>query len=100
MRAHAHDLRVEVKEAALADALEAGPWQDAPLTAPEFAFCAYAEKLTMTPAQVTAADVEALRRAGWSDREIHDGCQVIAYFNYINRIADGLGIDPEPDLDA
>ncbi len=100
MRAHAHDLRVEVQELALADALEAGPWQAAPLTTAELAFCAYAEKLTLTPAQVNQADVEALREAGWSDREIHDGCQVIAYFNYINRIADGLGIDPEPGLDA
>lgn len=100
MRAHAHDLRVEVKEVALADALEAGPWQEAPLEAPELAFCAYAEKLTRAPAQVCEADVEALRSAGWSDREIHDGCQVIAYFNYINRIADGLGIDPEPGMSS
>ena len=85
---------------ALADALEAGPWREAPLEAAELAFCAYAEKLTQTPAQLCEADVEALRLAGWSDREIHDGCQVIAYFNYINRIADGLGIDPEPSLQA
>lgn len=85
---------------ALADALEAGPWQEAPLTAEELAFCAYAEKLTLRPAEVSEVDVAALRNAGWSDREVHDGCQVIAYFNYINRIADGLGIDPEPGLDA
>lgn len=85
---------------ALADALEAGPWREAPLEAAELAFCAYAEKLTQTPSQLCEADVEALRDAGWSDREIHDGCQVIAYFNYINRIADGLGIDPEPKLGA
>lgn len=52
----------------------------------------------MTPAQMQAEDVDALRSAGWSDRQIADGCQIIAYFNYINRIADGLGIDPEPDL--
>jgi len=100
VRAHANDLRVEVKDAALADALESGSWQEAPLTAPEFAFCTYAEKLTLAPAQVEESDVEALRVAGWSDREIHDGCQVIAYFNYINRIADGLGIDPEPGMNA
>ncbi len=44
--------------------------------------------------------MEVLREQGWSDRELHDACQVIAYFNYINRIADGLGVDPEPELDA
>lgn len=97
MHAHAHDLRVEVGETSLADALESGPWREAPLSEPELAFCAYAEKLTQTPAEVTEQDVDALRDAGWNDREIHDGCQVIAYFNYINRIADGLGVDPEPD---
>lgn len=95
MQAHAHDLRVEVKEAELADALEHGPWRDAPLSAAELAFCAYAEKLTLTPAEMRESDVQSLRDLGWSDREIHDGCQVIAYFNYINRIADGLGVDPE-----
>ena len=46
---------------------------------------------------MTEQDIETLREAGWNDREIHDGCQVIAYFNYINRIADGLGVDLEPD---
>lgn len=97
MHAHAHDLRVEVGETALADALESGPWKDAPLSEPEFAFCAYAEKLTQSPAEMSESDVDLLREAGWNDREIHDGCQVIAYFNYINRIADGLGVDPEPD---
>lgn len=96
MAAHAHDLRVEVGERELADHLERRGWPEAPLSAAERALCAYAEKLTRAPAQCAAADVEALRAAGWSDGEIHDAVQVIAYFNYINRVADGLGVDPEP----
>ena len=58
MHAHAHDLRVEVGEASLADALESGPWREAPLSEPELAFCAYAEKLTQTPAEMTEQDVK------------------------------------------
>jgi alkylhydroperoxidase family enzyme len=41
--------------------------------------------------------VEALRAHGWDDAAIHDAIQVIAYFNYINRIAEGVGVDPEPE---
>ena len=43
-------------------------------------------------------DVETLRRHGLGDRDILDAVEVIAYFNYINRIADALGIDPEPEM--
>ncbi len=42
-------------------------------------------------------DVETLRAQGLSDPDILDAVEVISYFNYINRVADGLGIDPEPD---
>jgi uncharacterized peroxidase-related enzyme len=54
--------------------------------------------VTRTPAAVRQADVETLRRHGLSDRDILDAVEVIAYFNYINRIADALGIEPEPEM--
>ena len=43
------------------------------------------------------ADVEALRPHGLSDAGIHDAIQVVAFFNYINRIAEGVGIEAEPE---
>ncbi len=64
------------------------------------ALCAWAEKLTLTPAECGSTDVEGLRGHGFSDAEISHAAQVIGYFNYINRIADGLGVDLESEMDA
>jgi uncharacterized peroxidase-related enzyme len=60
------------------------------------ALCDFAAKLTRAPASVGAADLDALRSEGLDDPAIHDAIQVIAYFNYINRIADAVGIEDEP----
>lgn len=63
------------------------------------ALCDYARKLTLDPAAVGAADAAALRTIGLDDATIHDAIQVIAYFNYINRVAEAVGTDPEPEWD-
>ncbi len=73
-------------------------WRAAPLSAADRALCAYAEKATRAPATCGAADVEALRVLGFDDVAINDAVQVIAYFNYITRIAACLGVDPEPEM--
>jgi uncharacterized peroxidase-related enzyme len=57
---------------------------------------AYAVKLTRVPGEMTASDVEDLRTAGFSDRDILDIVEVTAYYAYANRIADGLGLTTEP----
>jgi alkylhydroperoxidase family enzyme len=54
--------------------------------------------VTRHPAAARKQDVETLRRHGLSDRDILDAVEVISYFNYINRIAHVLGIDPEPEM--
>jgi uncharacterized peroxidase-related enzyme len=61
--------------------------------------CAYAEKLTLHPREMARDDVERLRVAGFDDRAIHDTIQVVSYFNYINRIADGVHVELEPEMD-
>lgn len=55
----------------------------------------YAVKLTLTPGEVGRADVEALKEAGFSDRDVLDIVEVTSYYAYANRIADGLGIATE-----
>ena len=49
------------------------------------------------PSTVGQEDAEALRGHGLDDAAIHDAIQVISYFNYINRIAEGVGTDSEPE---
>ena len=52
----------------------------------------YAEKLTIAPASITEEDIEQLRGAGWTDRDILDIVHVCAYFNFRVRVVDGLGL--------
>ena len=54
--------------------------------------------MTRTPAAARRPDVETLRKHGLDDRDILDAVEVIGYFNYINRVADALGIEPEPEM--
>ena len=54
-------------------------------------------KLTHLAPEIDDADVDALRVHGLSDTDISDAIQVIAYFNYVTRVADGVGIDDEPE---
>ena len=60
--------------------------------------CKFAELLTRTPSAVRPQDLNTLRAHGLTDRDILDLVEVISYFNYINRIADALGVDPEPEM--
>lgn len=114
MRAHRDDLRDEVAQELKAgkQPLGAGGVLDAEAFADDVAaqgseaattarmrvLLQYAERLSLQPASVTAEHVQTLRAAGFDDRAIHDAAQVVAYFAYINRVADGLGVDLEPEM--
>lgn len=67
----------------------------AALSAAERAMLDYAVKLTRTPSEIDEGDAKALRGAGFDDRAIHDICAITAYFAFVNRIADGLGVELE-----
>jgi len=55
----------------------------------------YASKLTRSPSTVREADVDALREAGFNDRAILDIAQITAYFAFVTRMAEGLGVKLE-----
>ncbi|MBU0982987.1 MAG: peroxidase [candidate division Zixibacteria bacterium] len=55
----------------------------------------YAEKITREPAQIDQAYVDFLKGQGFSDQMLHDVVQVAAYFAYVNRVADALGVELE-----
>lgn len=71
-------------------------YRRAPLSTADRAMLDFAVKLSRSPRSMTREDVGALRAAGFSDTAIHDIVQITGFFAYYNRLADGLGIDPEP----
>ena len=68
-------------------------WRRAGLGAVDGALCELAARMTHGQRGMAAADLEPLRALGLDDRAIHDAVQVAAYFNYITRIADALGVE-------
>lgn len=73
-------------------------WRGAGLARDDYALCAFAEKLTQSPASMSELDVEALRSVGFDDEAVHEAVQVVSYFNYINRVADAVHVDLEPGM--
>ena len=71
-------------------------YREADLCLEDRALCDYAVKLSLAPGEANEADVRHLREFGFTDEQITVATQVVGYFNYINRVADGLGVDNEP----
>jgi uncharacterized peroxidase-related enzyme len=82
------------RDDALVDALK-NDWHQASLDEADQAMLAYVEKLTLRPWQMSEDDVIALRTAGFSDAAILDINQVTGYYAYVNRLANGLGVELE-----
>lgn len=87
----------EVRAGQMFAALKAGRPGDA-FEGKEAALLNYAAKLTLHPQDIDATDLEIARAAGADDGEIFEVNQVCAYFNYSNRLLNGLGIDTKGDV--
>ena len=78
-------------------------WRTAQLDTADRAMLAYVETLTLRPAQCSIDDIAALRSVGFDDRAILQINLIASFFNYVNRVADGLGVgrgpEPEPAQD-
>lgn len=94
MHHHGESLRALTHDEALLDALEKDP-ATAPRNERQRALVTYAVQLTRTPHSITGQNIDALRQAGLSDAAIHDAAAITAYFNFVNRMANGLGVELE-----
>jgi uncharacterized peroxidase-related enzyme len=96
MESHEKDLRSEVGSDELVRLIQQD-YRKAGLPR-EAALLDYAAKLTKAPTEVTREDLDALRKHGYGDEQLVDAAHCIGYFNFINRVLDGLGVDPEPAM--
>ena len=94
MNHHGAGLRTLLGSAELPRAL-VRDYRKASISDADRAMLDYAVKLTRTPSAVDGEDVAALRTAGFDDAAVLDVCQVTSYYNYVNRLADGLGVELE-----
>jgi uncharacterized peroxidase-related enzyme len=97
--AHSAALRKLTKDPALADAI-AADHRTAAVEPRVRAMLDYARKLTLRPAEMAKADVDALRAAGWTDEDVMDIAEVTGMFNLTNRMASGLGWEPNPEYES
>lgn len=70
-------------------------WREAALDEQEKAMLAFTEKFTLTPSQITDADIGALRQAGFSEEQVLSVALGAGYRNWVDRVADLLGVEEE-----
>jgi uncharacterized peroxidase-related enzyme len=97
MESHEKDLRAVVENDRQRKAVQ-HDYRSANLTPREVALLDYAVKLTTHPLDVQRTDLDGLRPHGFTDEQLVDAVHCIGYFNFINRVLDGLGVDPEASM--
>ncbi|MBI3329550.1 MAG: peroxidase [Nitrospinae bacterium] len=89
---HGESLRGEVNDNALVGEL-AEDYRCASLDAPTRLLLEYAEQITRDATKITKGDIDRLRGVGFSDKDILEATHIAAYFNYVDRLADALGVE-------
>ena len=97
MESHEKDLRSVVESDEQRQAVQED-YRRAHLKPREVALLDFAVKLTKSPSAVRRDDLDALRRHDFTDEQLVDAVHCIGYFNFMNRMLDGLGVDPEPSM--
>ena len=92
---HRRGLRRLLSDDDLADRIAEEP-ESAGLDERRLTMLRFVHKLTLTPSEVTEGDVGRLRDVGFTDHDVLAIVEVAAYYAYVNRIADGLGVSLEP----
>ena len=96
MSAHAHFLQLQGQDSKDVDNIATLNPARAKLLPKESALLAYVKALTLEPARVRDTDVEKLRKAGWTDKEIFEASFITSLFAFFNRMADAYGLDYNP----
>ena len=96
LTAHGAAVRQRAKDPVMGE-LIAQNWRAANLPARQQAMLVFTEKLTESPAKIEEADREALRKAGFSDRDIWDIAATAAFYNMSNRLAAATEMRPNPE---
>ena len=94
MTHHRRGLRRLLRDDDLVERIEVD-FETAGVSEKRLAMLRYAMKLTVTPGEVDESDVESLRDVGFTDTDVLHIAEVVGYYAYANRIADGLGIPLE-----
>ena len=93
---HRRGLRRLLRDDDLLSQIESD-WECAALSSRRLAILRYASKLTREPQAMLRTDVAALRLEGLKDVDILQLCEVVGYYAFVNRIADGLGVELEEE---
>jgi len=95
--AHARNLQLQGQDQKDVDAIARGEATASQVSEKERALLDYVKVLTLEPAKVTDAQVDGLRKAGWTDEQVFEASYITSLFAFFNRMADAYGLDYPPN---